>query len=289
MTETSNREVNADVEVLDVEGEDTVEETDDSEETVIPPVEDAPENGDVPAEEPTESTKETPESSPEETEEVESKETTPPSTFTKKEPAPVEGETPREKALRIKVTELRSDLRKKHIQDLTGNGPTPTGDDRSQELRDIGYSDEEISNMEKAIDVIAQKKGYVKAEQSYQTTVNNVVETFIDANPEYKPENDLEDVRWEKFKGILESGVYSLSGKTPKQLNDILKRVHRDVTDELGEATTKVDVKRQAAQMQKIKSVNHSGGTKPTIVKKVSNIDPNVREMFKGFDDEDLE
>lgn len=281
MSETNNREVN-DAEVVEIA--DDVEETDEGDETVIPPVEDTPE-GDVPAEEDT-TTEETPESSPEESQEE--PETTPPSTFTKKEPAPVAGETPKEKALRLEIQRLKGMHRKDAINDLVGKGPAPVVDNL-QELRDIGYSDDEISNMEKAIDVIAQKKGYVKAEQSYQATVNNVVESFIDSHPEYKPENDPEDVRWARFEGIVKSGVYNLSGKTPKQLNEIFKRIHRDVADELGEADVTVEVKRQAAQAQKIKSVSHSGGTKSAPVKRASTIDSNVRGMFKGFDDEDLE
>lgn len=285
MAETNNREVKTDVEVLDVE--DTEETTEEGEETVIPPVEDAPEEEtpkeDIPAEDNTPTT-ESPEPSPEDGDDK-----TPPSTFTKKEPAPVEGETPREKALRVKVTELRTKLRHENIQEITGKGPAPENTDHLQELRDLGYSDDEIKNMEKAIDVIASKKGYVKAEQTYQGTVDTVVETFIDTNPEYKPENDPEDVRWETFKGILKSGVYNLTGKTQKQLNEIFKKVHRDVVDQLGEATVVDTTKQRAAQNQKIKSVSHSGGTKTPVVKKTSSIDPAVRGMFKGFDDEDLE
>jgi hypothetical protein len=284
MTETNNREVN-DTDVEEVEVADDVEETEEGEETVIPPVEDTEEG--VPAEE-GESTEESPESSPEETTDEEPATEPDPSTFTKKEPAPVAGETPKEKALRLEVQRLKGLHRKDAINDLVGKGPAPEVDNL-QQLRDIGYSDEEISNMEKAIDVIAQKKGYVKAEQSYQATVNSVVESFIDSHPEYKPENDPEDVRWTRFEGIVKSGVYNLSGKTPKQLNDIFKRIHRDVSDELGEADVVVEVKRQAAQAQKIKSVSHSGGTKSAPVRRASTIDPNVRGMFKGFDDEDLE
>lgn len=282
MAETNNREVN-NPDVEEVEVADDVEETEEGEETVIPPVEDTPE-GDVPAEEDT-TTEETPASSPEETKEEE----TQPSTLKEKEPVPVQGETPREKALRLEIQRVKTLLREKAISDMTGNNPAPKSVDDLQQLRDIGYSDEEISNMEKAIDVIAQKKGYVKAEQSYQATVNTIVESFIDSHPEYKPENDPEDVRWTRFEGIIKSGVYNLSGKTPKQLNDIFKKVHRDVVEELGEADVTIEVKRQAAQVQKIKSVSHSGGTKSAPAKRASTIDPNVRGMFKGFDDEDLE
>lgn len=44
--------------------------------------------------------------------------------------------------------------------------------------------------MEEVVDVIATSKGYVKKEQNYQDTANQVLEDFIEENPEYKPIND---------------------------------------------------------------------------------------------------
>jgi hypothetical protein len=292
MTTETNREVEVeqinadDIKETDTTEETTAEEEDiqDGEETVIGPVEEDPKK------ETTTTTETEPTTTTKEEEQVEdpTKDTTT-STFTKKEPAPVEGETSREKGLRTKITELRVELRKKNINDSVGNGQGPEAQDKLQELRDLGYSDEEITNMEKAIDILASKKGYVKADQSYQTVVNSTVEAFIKANPEYKPENDPEDVRWEKFQSIVKSGTYNLSGKSPEQLESIFKKINKDVVDELGEPTSTVNTRKVAAQVQKIKSVSHSGGTKPTVVKKTSNIDPEVKKMFKGFDDGDLE
>jgi len=289
MVETNNREVKADVEVINLEdnNEETEETTED--ETVIPPVEE----GKTP--EAPQTTTEAPESSPEEKEEPEAtpetKEEAPDSsTFTKKEPAPVPGETPREKALRLEIQRLKQLRREDGINKLVGNKPNQEiAQDKLKELKDLGYTDEEILNMEKAIDILATKKGYVKAEQTYQSTVNSVVESFIDLHPEYKPENDPEDVRWTRFEALLQSGIYNIAGKTPKQLNEIFRRVHKDVVDELGEATMHTETKQKAAKIQKIQSISHSGGTKTTPEKKTSKIDPTVRSFFKGFDDEDLE
>src|SRR4051812_11488738 len=119
MPETNNREVKADEEVIDAdaipdEGED------DPEEEVIPAVEEdeeAPESDQEPDDQ-------TPDSSPEgDTPEVKEKPDAP--LQKEKEPAPVVGETPREKALRIKVSDLRGQLHKKSIQDMIQGDEVP--------------------------------------------------------------------------------------------------------------------------------------------------------------------
>lgn len=240
------------------------------------------------------------ESSPEETadeEEVEETSAESDDPSISKKPAPVEGETPREKALRLEVQRMKHKLRERGMQDLADPSkaaPQKPNEDEVQELRDLGYSDQEISNMEKAIDVIAKKKGYVKAEDNYQKEVNAVVNGFINEHPEYKPENDPEDVRWNRFDEIIKSGVYNTAGKSPEQLQVIFGKVHKDVVEELGEPTASVERKRQNAQEHKIKSISRSGGTKSsaskqTPAKKAAAVDPEVRSFFKGFDDEDLE
>ncbi len=298
MPETPKREVNADdVEVLDLEDDAAAPEAgeaDDLDETVIPPVEDdESELGE-------ETTEEAPaESSPEGAKPVakaEPKDTASAApSQQKKEPAPVPGETPREKGLRLEVQRVKSLLRKQNISDVVdGNAPgAPKATvDAVKELQELGYSDEEIKNMEKAVDILARKSGYVKQADNYQGTVNDVVEGFIQANPEYKPENDPEDVRWNKFNEILKGGIYDIKGKNPKQLQQIFARVHKDVIDELGapeEAPDAAEERKKAAQKQKVKSVNHSGGTKTPVAKPKWTVDPAVRGMFKGFSDEDLE
>jgi len=292
MPETPNkREVNADnVEILNLE--DDVQETDDEaedlDEEVIPAVDEEA----LDEEEETEDDVETApaESSPEGTSVEEPEVANPAPAPSKKEPAPVEGETPREKALRLETQRLRGLLRTKSVHDLVEvvPGSAPADQESIQKLRDLGYSDEDISNMENAIDIIASKKGYVKQEQSIQQAVDGVVETFIESNPEYKPENDPEDVRWNRFQEILKSGIYNLSGKAPKQLRVIFDKVHKDVVSELGEPNVTTEVRRDAAQRHKIKVVSHSGGTKTAPTKPKTAIDPGVRAMFKGFEDDDL-
>ena len=114
------------------------------------------------------------------------------------------------------------------------------------------------------------------------------MDSFLDTNPEYNPQNDKDDLRWGRFQEILKSGIYNLSGKTSKQLRAIFDRVNKDGIDEFGESVVKTDASKRAAEQQKIRSISHSGGTKvvQTEVKKV--IAPEVRSIFKDFEDDDL-
>lgn len=297
MPETNKREVNADSETLHLEDDpkDETPEDDDLDEVVIPPVED-----DLEEEPKADEEEETDEaasavSSPEGTESVveETAETVPSHI-----PAPVAGETPREKGLRLEVQRVKGLLRQKTVTDLVENPRAEAGpaQDAITKLKDLGYSDDEIKNMEAAIEIINTSKGYVKQTQNYQTIVNDEVQAFIKANPEFKPENDPEDVRWGAFQRHLTGGLYNINGKSRDQLQSLFAKVKGDVDYELGESATvtkskdsETDKRKKAAETQKIKSVSHSGGTKTTSTKTKTPVDPEVRKMFKGFDDEDLE
>lgn len=202
------------------------------------------------------------------------------------QPKPVEGETPREKALRLKVQELRERIRNK--DEVIKTTPPPISNEEYDALKEI-YTEEELEKVEKLFEVIGKKKGYVKAEEIYARDGNQVLEDFLDDHPEYKPENDVEDVRWNKFKQIL-TNDYNRSGKQPKELARIFKKVHRDVQEEFGESPKVISHSKRKAQVQKVRSVSHAGGAKKEEVKKESKAptDPGVRKMFKDFDDDDF-
>jgi len=203
-------------------------------------------------------------------------------------PKPVDGETPKEYSLRKEVEALREERRQAKQERIAGIARPPTqkvADERMTRLKSI-YSNEEIQNMEEAIDVIATNRGYIKREETYQGTVNGIVDEFIENHPEYKPNNDKDDVRWNKFQETLLSD-YNLLEKTPKQLSQIFAKVNRDVIQELGESDVKNNPNKLNAQLQKIKSVSHAGGTSASSSSK-PNLDPSVRKMFKGFDEEDF-
>lgn len=208
------------------------------------------------------------------------------------QPAPVEGETPKEKALRLETQRLRGLLRKDNVKDIVDAAQPPLEKaDEYKILKDQGYTDEDIARMETAVDVIASKKGYVRADRNYAQTVQDTVDLFTDAHPEYKPSNDPDDIRWNSFQSKLKDGTYNLSGKTPKQLTAIFQKVDDDVKKELGESVVKTNPAQRAAQVHKVQVASHAGGTKatPSTPTKPA-INPKEAGGIKlvGFDEEDF-
>lgn len=265
-------------ETLESETEEETEEVEDDDEVIVPALEEKPTEEDI------KELKTTPKDvvevldTEEETEETE--------TPAPKQPKPVEGETPREKALRIQIQELREKIRSK---DQVIKIVEPLISNEEYEALKETYDDDELQKFEKLFDVIGKKKGYVKAEDVYKDKGQETLNTFLDKHPEYKPENDPEDGRWNTFYKILERD-YNRVGKNPTELSKLFEKVNRDVLEELGESPTKTIASSQRnAEIQKIRSVSHTGGTKQEISKK-SNAptDPNIRKMFKDFDDEDF-
>ena len=201
-----------------------------------------------------------------------------------KQPNPVEGETPRERGLRIEIQKLREKVRNK--DELLKITPAPMDNKEYDALKEI-YSDDELEKVEKLFDVIGKKKGYVKESDIYTKEGQTTWEGFEKQHPEYKPENDPEDVRWNAFKTIIDRD-YKREGKSPQELARIFNKVHDDVKELFGEVKTTIAPKRNA-ELQKVRSVSHTGGTQTEVSKK-SNAptDPKVRAMFKDFDDEDF-
>lgn len=286
--ETEKREVNLnETEVINA---DAISDGDEPEldEEVIPPVDESeasktePEGTKEPKTE--EAIVEPSASSPDEAKESEAKAKEPEPS----QPKPVEGETARERAYRKEIEHLREERRKDRNQKIVSSIPPQQAkeDEEYTKLKET-YNEQELSNLEKLVDVVARKKGYVRQEQSYQQMANSTLEDFTSEHTEYLQQNDPDDARWGMFQRILASD-YNLANKTQKQLKVIFLKVHRDVKAELGEEKPKSDPGKVEAQRQKIQSVSHSGGTKVESTPKTASIDPSVRGLFKGFDDSDF-
>ena len=199
-------------------------------------------------------------------------------------PKPVEGETEREKALRLEVQRLKGDRRRAKLNIQEESKPEV---DRMKELEE-DYTPEELIKMTKAIDILAEKGGYVKQSKVQQDAANDVLDDFLIKNKEYAPTNDVEDIRWNAFQRIL-ADDYNIKNKSPHQIKTIFNKVHRDVNDEFGiseDATPVRNEKAIEAQKQKIRSVSHTGGTKAKSIKSegehLKKMDSGTRKMFKG-------
>lgn len=206
------------------------------------------------------------------------------------QPKPVEGETPKERALRLEVQRLRGEVRKNQVGSIVET-KQPVAPDAYQALRDKGYSEEEIANMESAVDIIATQKGYVRADRTYAQTVQDTVDLFTEEHPEYKATNDVEDVRWNMFQSLLKDGTYNLSGKTAKQLKSIFEKVDNDVRKELGEVVVKRTPVQVAAAQHKASVVSHSAGgaiSPSTTPRPKLNTKQAGGVKLVGFDDDDF-
>ncbi len=166
--EQAKREVNTESEVIDaddIKGDESKEEEEDEnlDEEVIPPVKEGEEPKEESAEESKEESKE--EETEEESEEQPKEEEAPESSPEDEEvepPKPVEGETPREKALRLEVQRLKKDRRKgERTEMLKGAEAQPLDDDKEYNEIKEQYTPEELTNMEKLMCVFVKKQGYV--------------------------------------------------------------------------------------------------------------------------------
>lgn len=273
-----------DIEVIDgdnIPGDDIGEDEEGDDEIIVPAVE-GDEEPETEEEEPEE-----PESEPEaEPEEVPVEEP--------RQPKPVEGETPRERAYRKEIERLRGEKRKAAHFPVEQQAKASAEVDAEYEKLKESYSADELAQMEKAIDVLAQKKGYVKREHSYREMVNSVTDDFVADHDEYSLAKDTDDLRWNTFQRILGSD-YNIQGKSARQLKTIFEKVHRDVQVELGETTPSApkapDPKKLEAARQKVASASHAGGTKSATIEPKKKVDTSKHiggVMFKGFEDDDF-
>lgn len=203
------------------------------------------------------------------------------------EPKPVDGETPREYALRKEVEKLRKEKRDIVRNSVTANTKIPKSELDISDLLEEGYTEAEIESSKKLISKLAPALGFVNKSQTYQETANQELDKFVEEHPEYSPKNDKDDIRWGKFIEIIGSD-YNLSNKTPRQLQAIYEKVDRDVKSELGEV--KNNDNKIKAQVQKIQSVSHTGGNKS--ITKSDKPAGSVKEAdgikFIGFEDDEL-
>jgi len=196
-----------------------------------------------------------------------------------KEPKPVDGETPRERALRMETSRLKGLLRKERQDELFVKQPTV----KSKEEDLSEYDPEEVKRLE----TLVSKLGYVKKNEYVQQSVleknNAEFDTFIEEHPEYSAENDKDGILWNQFKA--EFGLYQ-PPQDPRTLRKVLNKVHNEIYG----IKPAMNLNKINAQQQKLKVASHTGtmGSKASISSPQAP-NPNIRrDMLKGFDEEDL-
>ncbi len=190
----------------------------------------------------------------------------------------VEGETPKERALRLETTRLKGLLRKERADDLFVKPKVKQVQD--EDLSE--YDQDELDRFEK----IALKMGFAKKDEiiqgSTQEKNNAEFESFIEAHPEYAPENDKDAILWNQFK--TEFALYQ-PPQDPKTLRKVLNKVHNDI---FGVKTTN-NLNKINASKEKIKVASHTGASvvKNTPKPQQRNNSGLRLDALKGFDDKE--
>ena len=207
----------------------------------------------------------------------------------KDEPEEVNGETPRERALRLEIEHLRADKRKERANELLPQSDIISSrKELSADNQAIinKYKPEEIEALREVVPVLAEEQGYVKADQFSQTQYNERAEAeldkFLDKHPEYSIEQDKDGTLWNSLKS-----EFSLYAKpvNPKDYAKILNRAH-SVIFNIKPAGDKGQV---AAAQRKIQVASHAGASSPTRTNSSRPINnQGLRlDMLKGFSDEE--
>lgn len=197
-----------------------------------------------------------------------------------KGPKPVEGETPREKALRLETARLKGLLRKERQEELFVKQPTSKHEEDLSE-----YDPEELKRFE----TLAIKMGFAKKDEIMRDSVQEKnsaeFDTFIEAHPEYSPENDPDGTLWNTFKS--EFALYQ-PPQDPKTLRKVLNKVHNEIYG----VQPASNLNKINAQQQKLKVASHTGSQASSRVSEKAPVkapNTNIRlDMLKGFDEDEM-
>ena len=146
----------------------------------------------------------------------------------------IEGETPREYAMRLELTKVRGKLRKERTDELLPTGPAHS--QSRKELTDedrqvLGkYKPEELAAIREVLPALAKELGFARIEElegaSYQDKAQGELDGFLEKHPEYLPDKDPDGTLWGALK--TEFGLYK-PPQNPKDYRKILERAHQTV------------------------------------------------------------
>ncbi len=206
----------------------------------------------------------------------------------------IEGETPREHALRLEVTRLRQLARKERSNDILGNERETISAKREMspesKAKLANYREEEINALRDVFPVLAEEMGFVRSDQlnaqSYSEKAGSELDSFLDKHPEYLPENDKDNILWSRFQD-----EYKLfkQPENPKDFKKLFERIHKDIfgIKVSGEGRGAID-----AAQRKVGSASHAGASAPVRSSGLHKAQPQTSglrlDMLKGFSDDEL-
>jgi len=158
------------------------------------------------------------------------------------------------------------------------------------------FDPEQVSNMEKLLPALAKKLGFVKKDElnagTYQSSSQDVLDTWLESHSDYLPENDKGDILFNRLKA--EISLYQKPAN-PKDWNKILNRAHNEI---MGiRSQPKESVSQVLAKQEKIKVASHgpaSVAPKKTSGSTISQSDQELRVLaerggLKGFSKEEMD
>lgn len=208
--------------------------------------------------------------------------------------AEVEGETPRERALRLEVTRLKKISRQERTTEIIGQNAAPHQPQKgpTPEMAKIleKYKPEEIQSLREVLPYLAEEMGFVRNDQlnanNYTEKASGELDAFLEKHPEYLPQNDKDNVLWGRF--TQEYGMYK-QPTDPRDFRKIFDRIHRDIFGIKAAGETKPTV---TAAQRKVTSASHAGASTPprsTVSTRPQSNTSGLRlDMLKGFSDEEI-
>lgn len=150
-------------------------------------------------------------------------------------------------------------------------------DNKIDELQDVNPQDVQL------IDKVLRSKGYLtKAESEkmfYDSVKQEKLNSFLEKYPEYKPENDPNDLNWSAL--TREVSIYA-QPSDPKRWETILEKAHKDLAKPVSDQH--VEIKRQQL---KTAGVGSSGVQRSSSQK---TLNPEQRSMYErgGWSEEEI-
>lgn len=209
------------------------------------------------------------------------------------EPKPVDGETPREKALRLEVERLR-EINVKNRRGEIIETPPAQRETATKKVDDIlsKYKPEELNSLREVLPLLAEEMGFVRKDEmkvdNWTTEANTQFETFMGKHPELNAENDKDGTLWKAFADEYNSGLYNKNPTNAKDVGRILEKAYREVFDTKDSSNAR---ETHAAQ-EKVKVASHAGTSGPATapIRTQSAAKSGLRlDMLKGFTDEEKE
>ena len=138
----------------------------------------------------------------------------------------------------------------------------------------------------KVIEKVIRSKGYIRSDEAkqmwYDSVKNEELNKFLEKYPEYKPENDKNDLNWSSFQKEL--GFYRMP-EDPHAVGQILDRAHKAIS------TGRVSSERGIVQRQRqIQNAGVGKGGTQRSSPSITTLDPEKRFMLKqgGWSEEEI-